>query len=85
MRPDKGTYSYFDHDADIGIIGRGETLVQAFESAAQARFSIMSGIARLRSEITAQVDFEEAAVELALVTWLNLLQCQLPTFLNNHF
>jgi hypothetical protein len=85
MRPDKGTYSYFDHDADIGIIGCGGTLEQAFESAAHAMFSIMSDIARLRSDITAQVDFEEADVELALVTWLNLPQCKLPTFLNIHF
>lgn len=73
MRADKEPYSYFDHDADIGIVGRGESLEQAFESAAQAMFAIMSDIAMLRTDITAQVDFEEADVELALVTWLNLL------------
>ena len=27
---------YFEHDADIGIIGRGATVEQAFEAAARA-------------------------------------------------
>lgn len=67
------SYGYFDHDADIGIIGRGETPERAFENAAQAMFAIMSDVTALRSEVTAQIDFEEADVELALVTWLNLL------------
>ena len=66
-------YGYFDHDADIGIIGYGESLEHAFENAAQAMFAIMSDIAGLRAEVTVQIDFEEADVELALVTWLNLL------------
>lgn len=66
-------YSYFDHDADIGITGRGATLEQAFENAALAMFAIMSDVAALHSEITVQFDFEEADVELALVSWLNLL------------
>ena len=66
-------YGYFDHDADIGIIGCGKTLERAFESAAQAMFAIMSDIAVLHSDVTAQIDFDEADVELALVTWLNLL------------
>lgn len=67
------TYSYFDHDADIGVIGRGKTLEQAFEAAAHAMFAIMIDIAGLRSDITVRFDFEEADVELALVSWLNLL------------
>ena len=67
------TYGYFDHDADIGIIGRGSTLEHAFESAAQAMFAIMIDIAALRPEISVQFEFEETDVELALVSWLNLL------------
>lgn len=66
-------YGYFDHDADIGIIGRGSTLEHAFEAAAQAMFAIMIDIAALRPEITVRFDFEEDDVELALVSWLNLL------------
>lgn len=67
------TYGYFDHDADIGIIGRGSTLEQAFEAAARAMFAVMIDVAAVRSETSVQFDFEETDVELALVTWLNLL------------
>jgi len=67
------TYDYFEHDADIGIIGCGAMLEQAFESAARAMFAIMSDIVALHADITVQFDFEEADTELALVTWLNLL------------
>lgn len=67
------TYGYFDHDADIGIIGRGDTLEHAYEGAARAMFAIMIDIAALRPEITVRFAFEESDVELALVSWLNLL------------
>ncbi len=65
--------AYFDHDADIGIIGRGDTLERAFESAAQAMFAIVSDASGLPSEVTVRFSFEEEDIELALVTWLNLL------------
>lgn len=67
------TSSYFDHDADVGIIGRGNTLEQAFEAAARAMFGVMVDVVAVRNESAVQFDFEETDVELALVTWLNLL------------
>ncbi len=68
--PEKG---YFDHDADIGVVGRGDTLEHAFERAAEAMFGIISDVAGLRAEVTVPIEFEEQDTELALVTWLNLL------------
>ena len=65
--------SYFDHDADVGIIGRGSTLEQAFEAAARAMFGVMVDVAAVRNESAVHFGFEEADAELALVTWLNLL------------
>lgn len=64
---------YFQHDADIGIIGRGTTLEQAFEAAAQAVFAIVTNLALVQPSSTLTLEFEEADPELALVTWLNLL------------
>ncbi|MGB6976829.1 MAG: archease [Gammaproteobacteria bacterium] len=64
---------YFDHQADIGIIGRGKTLEAAFVSAAQAMFNIMVDKAAIAPQQSLQFEFEEAEIELALVTWLNLL------------
>jgi len=64
---------YFDHDADVGVFGRGATIEKAFANAARATFALMwqpRDVARLE-EI--EVAFVEADVELALVTWLNAL------------
>ena len=33
----EAAHGYFEHDADIGIIGRGATVEEAFVSAAGAR------------------------------------------------
>ena len=64
-------YGYFDHDADIGIVGRGATLERAFESAAAAMFAIMAEElpGALDNEIAFR--FEEEDTEFALVRWLN--------------
>ena len=64
---------YFEHDADIGVIGRGATVEQAFEAAAQAVFAIITPVDVVQPQATVSIEFEEADHELALVTWLNLL------------
>ena len=66
-------HAYFEHDADIGLIGRGATPEEAFESAALAMFEIMTSVSTVRHERTLALEFEEADIELALVRWLNLL------------
>ena len=69
----EGTHSYFDHDADIGVIGRGKTLEEAFVAAARATFAIMTDIAAVRHSDSVPLEFEESDPELALACWLNLL------------
>lgn len=66
---------YFEHGADIGVIGRGASVERAFEAAARATFAIMSERAEpaAREPVEAAVDFSEDDVELALVRWLNAL------------
>jgi len=66
-------YEYYEHDADMGVIGRGATLEEAFESAAAGVFAIMTELSAVRAERTVRIEFEEADTELALVRWLNLL------------
>jgi SHS2 domain-containing protein len=66
-------YAYFEHDADVGVIGRGASLEEAFEAAACATFAIMTDIGSVREQESLTVEFEEADDELALVRWLNLL------------
>lgn len=66
-------YGYFDHDADIGIIGRGSSLEEAFESAAVAMFAIMADVDVLDFHELIEVKFEEDDNEFALIEWLNTL------------
>jgi SHS2 domain-containing protein len=69
----KKKYSYFEHDADIGIIGRGNSLEEAFESAAVAMFAIMADVDVLQCHELIEVTFEEDDNEFALIEWLNTL------------
>ena len=64
---------YFEHDADIGIIGRGPSIEQAFIAAARATFALMTDIARVAQSEEFEFEFEEPDAEFALVTWLNAL------------
>lgn len=66
-------YNYFDHDADIGVSGRGATLEAAFEAAAMATFAIMADLSQVREARSVRFEFEEADPELALAAWLNRL------------
>ena len=69
----EAAHGYFEHDADIGIIGRGATVEEAFVSAARAMFAIQTELDSVQSSERIELDFEEDDVELALVRWLNAL------------
>ncbi len=64
---------YFEHDADIGIIGRGATLEEAFVGAARAMFAIQSDLDAVQPREGIEFGFEEGDSEIALVRWLNAL------------
>ncbi|ARO87498.1 archease [Nitrosospira lacus] len=64
---------YFEHDADVGIIGCGSTVEQAFEAGAQALFAIVTNLDAVQPTSTVTFEFEETDSEFAFVTWLNLL------------
>jgi len=66
-------YDYFDHEADLGIIGRGDTLEQSFVQAARAVFANMADLSKVTPAQTVAIEFEEDDQELALVRWLNAL------------
>lgn len=64
---------YFDHDADMGIIGRGQSVETCFADAAKTMFALMSDLSEVHLTQIITFEFEEEDIELALVTWLNLL------------
>lgn len=67
------SYDYFEHGADIGIVGRGASVEQAMERAAMAVFALMTRLDTVQLRQSVALQFEEADRELALLTWLNLL------------
>lgn len=64
---------YFHHDADIGVIGQGASIEEAFVEAARAMFELVSNLSEVRPSQHFDVVFDEPDVELALTVWLNAL------------
>jgi SHS2 domain-containing protein len=67
------SHSYFAHDADVGVVGRGATPEAAMEAAAEATFSVMADLEAIRPQRAVQFSFKEDDLDLVLVTWLNRL------------
>lgn len=65
--------NYFDHDADIGIIGRGDSMEECFISAAKSLFELMADLSDVHPKQSISFEFKETDPEFALVTWLNHL------------
>jgi SHS2 domain-containing protein len=64
-------YEYFDHGADIGIIGKGPNVETAFESAALAMFGLtLPGRAPVPTD-SVEIEFDEPDPEFALLCCLN--------------
>ena len=66
-------WGYFEHEADIGVIGRGPTLAAALEQAAAATFAIMADPVQVEQRIQVDFEFTETDPDYALVTLLNRL------------
>lgn len=52
-------YEYFEHIADMGIIGKGNSLEEAFSEAAKAMFNIMTDIKKIKK--TEKISFKISA------------------------
>jgi len=66
-------FDVFEHDADIGILGRGATVEEAFVAGATAMFDLecrVEGVAPLHR---VEVELAETDAEFAFVGWLNAL------------
>jgi len=66
-------FGVFDHDADIGVVGRGATLEDAFIAGATAVFDLLCRVEGVAPLQRVEIGFRESDVELAFVNWLNLL------------
>src|SRR4030042_3005719 len=66
-------YEYFEHMADVGIVGRGRSLEEAFAEAAKAMFNLMVDIEAVNPIKTIEVECEAENEEELFVEWLNAL------------
>jgi SHS2 domain-containing protein len=69
----------FDHEADIGVRGRGATLAEAFAGAATALTAAICDPAKVGAGETAQIECVALDDELLLVDWLNALVYAMAT------
>lgn len=69
----KGYYSYFEHEADMGIAGHGSTLKEAFNQAARAMFNLVVEIDRVRPREQVSVVCQGNDPAELFVEWLNSL------------
>jgi SHS2 domain-containing protein len=67
------TFERFEHRADVGVRGRGETLEEAFEEGARAMFSVMADLKAVQPLETFEVEVSASDEEALFVEWLNEL------------
>ena len=71
-------WSHFEHDADIGVVGEGDTLEEAFEQAALALTAVVTDAAvEPRQHVAIRCDAPDP--ELLFVDWLNALVYEMAT------
>jgi len=70
-------YKYFDHQADIGIIGEGRDMNEAFQEAARAMFNIMCNLKKVEKKKSINITVKAKNAEELLVEWLNELLAQI--------
>jgi SHS2 domain-containing protein len=63
----------FDHGADIGVLGEGRTIEEAFAGGARAMFSVMVDLDGVRPAVAVEISCAASDRELLLVRWLNAL------------
>ena len=71
------TWETFEHQADIGVRGFGDTLEEAFSGAATALIATMCDPATIVTTQSVEIDCDAPDLEILLVDWLNALVYQM--------
>ncbi|HEV56722.1 MAG TPA: archease [Phycisphaerales bacterium] len=72
-------WEHFEHEADIGVRGTGETAAAAFEQAALAMTAVIADPESVSAREPVSVHCEAPDLELLLVDWLNALVYEMAT------
>jgi SHS2 domain-containing protein len=79
MREDPSGWEHFDHEADIGVRGRGPTKARAFENAALALTAVVTDPEKVALEREVEIRCESPDDEMLLVEWLDGLIYEMAT------
>lgn len=66
-------YEQFEHQADVGIRGYGETIEEAFENGARAMFGVMVNLEKVEPKKEIKIECQATNLEELFVEWLNKL------------
>jgi SHS2 domain-containing protein len=69
-------YKFFDHQADIGIVGVGKSYEQAFQEGAKAMFEVMCDVKTVKPTKSVSVDATAKDLSELFIEWLNELLAQ---------
>ena len=72
-------YETFEHDADVGVRGRGATLAEAFANAGLALTAVVADPASVRETLSLELACEAEGDEPLLFDWLNALVFEMAT------
>lgn len=72
-------YKYFEHQADVGIIGIGKSLEEAFQEGARAMFQVMAEIKNIKSKKEIKIKCTAVDESSLFVEWLNELLAKKDT------
>lgn len=72
-------WEHFEHQADMGVRGFGNTPAEAFEQAALAMSAIITDLSRINPRDEVTIICEEADQELLFADWLNALIFEMST------
>lgn len=68
-----GSYDYFEHQADMGILGCGATLAEAFAQGARAMFDLMVELDQVQPLQRVAIECQGNDQAELFVEWLNRL------------
>lgn len=66
-------YETFEHEADVGVRGFGDTIEESFANCARAMFTVMFDLEAIETKKTVEVECDAPDKEMLLVEWLNEL------------
>ena len=73
------SWQHYEHEADIGVLGIGGSLADAFAQAALAMTAIITDPGSVSADIGIDIECKADDPELLFVDWLNALIFQMST------